>query len=83
MDTYDLKIEKGTKQDIDELEQLYYEITSYLDSHINYPGWKKGIYPDRSTAEEGIEENNLFVARSEGRIVGTVILSHEPPMCRS
>lgn len=24
MDTYDLKIEKGTKQDIDELEQLYY-----------------------------------------------------------
>ena len=27
MDTYDLKIEKGTKQDIDELEQLYYEIT--------------------------------------------------------
>lgn len=79
MDTNDLKIEKGTKQDIDELEQLYYEITDYLDSHINYPGWKKGIYPDRSTAEEGIEENNLFVARSEGRIVGTVILSHEPP----
>lgn len=74
----ELKIEKGTQKDIDELGRLYDELIDYLSEHVNYPGWIKGVYPTKDCAVEGVEEGSLFVARMEGRIAGTVILRHEP-----
>lgn len=71
-----LIFEQGTPDDIDELEQLYEAITGYLEDHVNYPGWKKGIYPNRETAQEGVMDGSLYVARADGRILGTVILRH-------
>ena len=72
-----MKIKKGTKYNIEEIESLYNDLNDYLDSHINYPGWKKGIYPVKETAINGIQEGNLYVIRDSNRIVGTVILRHE------
>ena len=71
-------IRKGTSQDINELSALYDELNDYLESHINYPGWRKGIYPIGEDAARGIAEDSLFVAVEDGRIAGTVILSHQP-----
>ena len=73
-----LIFEQGTPADIDELAQLYDAATGYLESHINYPGWRRGIYPNRDTAAEGVAEGTLYVARENRRIVGTVILRHTP-----
>lgn len=73
-----LIIEKGTLQDVDELKKLYDDLNDFLTFNTNFPGWKKNVYPTRDTAVEGIEEGSLFVARSEGKIVGTVILRHRP-----
>ena len=73
-----LKFEKGTEDDIDELEELYSSTIDFFSQHINYPGWKKGIYPSRETATEGVKEGNLYVVRSGNRIVGTAILRHKP-----
>ncbi len=73
-----LIIEKGTLRDADELGRLYDDLNDFLACHTNYPGWKKNVYPTRDDAVEGIEEGNLFVARTEGKIVGTVILRHRP-----
>jgi len=71
-------IEKGTINDIDQLEILYDNLNDYLESGTNYPGWIKGIYPIRETAIHGINNNNLFVLKIKDYIVGSVILSHEP-----
>lgn len=71
-------IEKGLPSDIDALEAFYDELTDYLETHINYPGWKRGIYPDRETAETGVHEGTLYVVRDGSRIAGTVILRHVP-----
>ena len=71
-------IRKGTIDDIDAVSALYDEVCDYLESHTNYPGWRKGIYPDRQDAERWIGEESLFVAESEGEIAGTFILRHEP-----
>ena len=76
-------IEKGTAADTDELEQLYGRLHEHLGKHINYPGWISGIYPARDTAESGIGEGCLYVAREcgnrePGPIAGTVILRREP-----
>ncbi|SKB37162.1 hypothetical protein SAMN06295926_10228 [Lysinibacillus sp. AC-3] len=69
-----MKIEKGTKYNTVEIESLYNDLNDYLDSHINYPGWKKVVYPVKETAINGVQEGNLYVIRDAKQIVGTVIL---------
>lgn len=73
-----ITIELGKTSDIDELEQLYNDLNDYLAEGINYPGWIKGIYPVRQNAIDGIDNGNLYVAKHNGKIVGSIILSHKP-----
>lgn len=73
-----VSIELAKVNDIDELEQLYNDLNDYLEKGINYPGWKKGVYPVRQNAVDGIENENLYVAKHNGKIVGALILSHKP-----
>ncbi|WP_019849597.1 GNAT family N-acetyltransferase [Desulfitobacterium sp. PCE1] len=74
----DITIELGQANDIDELEQLYNDLNDHLAKGINFPGWKKGVYPIRQDAIDGIERSNLYVAKYNGKIVGSVILNHVP-----
>ena len=73
-----VEIKKGTMKNLDELERLYNELNDALSEGTNYPGWIKGIYPIRENALKGIEDGNLFIAECNGKIVGSIILSHEP-----
>ncbi|MCG8475954.1 MAG: GNAT family N-acetyltransferase [Cytophagales bacterium] len=73
-----LSFEKGKVQDVEELEKLYDGLNEFLERGQNYPGWIKGIYPTRHQAEDGIRKNTLYVARSEGQILASVILNNEP-----
>lgn len=73
-----INVELGKLTDIDELEQLYNDLNDYLEKNINYPGWKKDIYPIRKDAVNGISECNLYVAKYNGKIIGSIILSHKP-----
>ncbi len=74
----ELIIEAGKISDIDEIERLYNEMNDALEAGINYPGFKKGVYPVRENAVEGVEEGYLYVIRCDGGIAGSVILSHKP-----
>lgn len=76
--TMKLRIESGMPADIDELEKLYDDLNDHLSATTNYPGWMKGIYPIREDAVAGIKANNLFVAKYDGKIVGSIILDHHP-----
>ncbi|HWT73411.1 MAG TPA: GNAT family N-acetyltransferase [Mobilitalea sp.] len=68
----------GTEVDIDELGQLYDTLNDYLAGTDNFPGWRKGIYPARDNAVAGVAAGNLYTARYQGKIIGSVILNHEP-----
>ena len=68
----------GEKADVSELENLYNDLNDFLESSINYPGWKKGVYPTREHAENDIAEQTLYVAKHNGKIVGSIVLNHEP-----
>ncbi|WP_315066350.1 GNAT family N-acetyltransferase [uncultured Clostridium sp.] len=74
----DIIIELGSVNDIDELEHLYNDLNDYLAGGINYPGWRKGRYPVRQNAIDAVNDENLYVARHNGKIVGSIILSHKP-----
>lgn len=67
----------ATKNDIDAIEQLYDALNDYLESHENYPRWKKGVYPIREDAEEALFQGNLYVAIIDGQVAGTVVYSDE------
>ena len=73
----ELSIEQGNHADLNEIEQLYNDLHDALATGINYPGWIKGIYPIREDAIKGIEDCTLFVARSDHKIIGSMILNHE------
>ena len=74
----DIQIRKAVEADLECIERLYEDACDYLETHRNYPGWKKGIYPARCDAEKGLMENALYVAQTGKRIVGTLMLKHEP-----
>ncbi len=74
----DIVFELGQADDFDELEQLYNDLNDHLAEGVNYPGWKKGIYPVRQNAIDGVKHGNLYVAKHSNKIVGSIILSHEP-----
>ena len=74
----EIQIRKGTSHDLDDLEELYNALNDSLEKWVNYPGWKKGVYPIREDAEKGIVNGTLFVAMLKDNIVGTIILNHEP-----
>ncbi len=73
----EVKIRLGTEKDIDLLGQLYDSLNDYLASTTNYPGWKKGVYPIRQDAVDGIKEQCLFVATVNNEIIGSMILRHK------
>jgi len=78
LDIKDSFLEKGTINDIDELENLYDKVNDYFELGTNYPGWAKGLYPIRETAVNGIKNKSLFVLKINNEIAGSIILNHEP-----
>ena len=73
-----IKIEIGSEKDIKQLEKLYDDLNDYLNANINYPGWIKGIYPVRETAETAIKEKTLFTLKIDNIIAGSIILNQKP-----
>lgn len=71
-------ISPGRAADISILVELYDNLNDYLATHINYPGWIKGIYPVRQTAESAVAENSLFIYRLNNTIVGSIVLNNTP-----
>ncbi len=73
-----LNISKALHSDLDALESLYDALNDYLHAHVNYPGWKKGVYPTRKEAMHFFESDTLYVAKIDGKLVGSLALTHEP-----
>lgn len=75
-----VEIVPGRPEDIDALTEFYEEVCDYLARNdvVNYPGWRKDVYPGRSEAVKGVETNTLYIAKYHGRIAGSIILNHEP-----
>ena len=71
-------IEKAVMSDLEAMSDFYYQVTTYLEATINYPGWIKGVYPVRECAVDGVQNNTLYVVRHNGKIAGSIILDHHP-----
>lgn len=55
-----MNIELARATDVNEIEALYGTVVDDLLANVNYPGWKKGIYPTRDEAIFGIEKKRII-----------------------
>lgn len=73
------KFELASISHIEEIDALYDSITSHLSENTNYAGWIKGVYPVRKTAEDAIEDKNMFILTLYEKLVASVILNDIQP----
>ena len=73
----EIHVRPATERDLDAIERLYTDLNEYLEVHENHPKWRKGSYPLRCHAEEGLADGTLYVAEKDGEIAGTVIYLRE------
>lgn len=71
-----MEIRLGTNNDLNEIVALYQVVVDDLEKNINYPGWKKGIYPTDNEAIRGIENEELYVVCHEDKIIGSMVVNH-------
>lgn len=72
------RIEFAGENDIEELARLYDETNDFLEAGVNYPGWRKGVYPTKADAVAAFAENSLIVLRVEEKIAGALVLNQLP-----
>lgn len=71
-------LNKADEADIDAVGVLYDAVCDHLETGVNGPHWKKGVYPTRADAEAALKAGELYVCRAGEQIAGTVRLSHIP-----
>lgn len=68
-------IYKATKNDIQEVLNLYDKVFDYIDStNINLASWYRGIYPNIDTVKDATKQGTLYILKENEEIVGSVIL---------
>lgn len=72
----DIEFIKASLSDIDEVENLYNDLCDFLVTKDYNPGFRKGYYPTRQEALYFLEGDALYVAKVDGKIVGSIALTH-------
>lgn len=67
---------KASLNDIDEVENLYNDVCDFLATKDYNPGFRKGYYPTRQEAMYFLESEGLYVAKTDGKIVGSIALTN-------
>ena len=79
-------IRKAVHADLDAVENIYNELHQAEEDDQISVGWKRDIYPIRSTAEEALKRDDLFVLEYNGIVSGAGMINkiqvdvyHEAP----
>ena len=68
-------IRKATQKDSVAVQRIYDNIHTEEENGRATIGWIRGIYPDARTIKDALERQDLFVAETDGKIIGTVIFN--------
>lgn len=73
-----VEIVLASAKDAKQVGNLYDAVNLYFEKHGNfcYPNWQKGKYPILEDAERAMEEQTLYVLKSEDEIAGALIIDH-------
>lgn len=66
---------KAEQQDIDAVENGYTELLLFEKDNKSWSNWALGIYPTRTTAQQALESNTLYVLKDKNQICASMILN--------
>jgi ribosomal protein S18 acetylase RimI-like enzyme len=78
-------LEKARREDLKEILSLYEAVHDTLEFNVNWPQWRRNVYPAPRDARRGFEAGALFVLRDPAggtprpSIAATMILNHDQP----
>ncbi len=58
-------IRKGEEKDIDSIETIYDKILEREEKGLASIGWRRGVYPTRETARQGVGRSDMYVYEDE------------------
>ena len=70
-----MKFRKATQEDIPSIAAIYERIHDQEETGKTTIGWMRGIYPERKTAEEALDRDDLYVCENDGTIVASGIIN--------
>ena len=68
-------IRQAIYADLDAIVRIYNEVHQAEEENRISTGWKRNIYPTRSTAKDALDRGNLYVLEEEGRVLGVGIIN--------
>lgn len=76
-----MKIRKATSKDIACIAAIYDAIHEEEEAGRAIIGWKRTIYPTRTTAVSALSANDLFAMEANGLIVASAIINQKQVPC--
>ena len=73
----EIRVRRAETGDLDGIEELYGRAGDAEEGRLDGSRWKRGVYPLRQDAQEGLEAGALYIAELDGQIAGSVILRRE------
>lgn len=70
------RIRRAEPRDLDAADAFFGAVHDALEAGPNPPGWRRGRYPTRATAEAALAERTLHLLEADGEVAGTVVLNH-------
>lgn len=68
----EIRVRRAETGDLDGIEELYGRAGDAEEGRLDGSRWKRGVYPLRQDAQEGLEAGALHIAELDGQIVGSV-----------
>lgn len=72
-----LKITAAELTDYNNVKEFYYTMIDELENAKYSPDWKKDIYPTQEYLLGAIENRELYIGETDGKIVSCMVVNHE------
>lgn len=67
---------QGTPGDYEAVRAFYHLVTDHSNAQAYGPYWQKDIHPSRELMASSLEQGNLYLMETDGRIVAAMVLNH-------
>lgn len=64
------------RDDYERVRDFYYELTDALADARFTPGWEKDVYPTQEFLIRSIENQELYIGETDGRMVACMVVNH-------
>lgn len=66
---------KAVMDDLDEIEKIYDETHSKIESGEIFVAWDRSVYPTRKTGEDSILRGDMFVGEKDDQVLACAIIN--------